>query len=99
MKHFFTTKVKTVLIIAVLLAAGLAVISNLTGSTFADTLVQSVLAPLRSGVNSLALQAERIYDYIFQYETLETENADHGAGHFPAAGYTGSGGAGGVYRA
>ena len=47
MKHFFTTKVKTVLIIAVLLAAGLAVISNLTGSTFADTLVQSVLSPLR----------------------------------------------------
>ena len=75
MKHFFTTKVKTVLIIAVLLAAGLAVISNLTGSTFADTLVQSVLSPLRSGVNTLALQAERIYDYIFKYETLETENA------------------------
>ena len=75
MKHFFTTKVKTVLIIAVLLAAGLAVISNLTGSTFADTLVQSVLSPLRSGVNTLAFQAERIYDYIFKYETLETENA------------------------
>ena len=38
---------------------------QLNGSTFADTLVQSVLSPLRSGVNTLALQAERIYDYIF----------------------------------
>jgi len=75
MKHFFTTKVKTVLIIAVLLAAGLAVISNLTGKTLPELFVQGILTPLRSGARSLTDQAERVYDYIFHYEVLESENA------------------------
>jgi len=75
MKHFFTTKVKTVMIIAVLLAAGLAVVSNLTGRTLPEMLVQGVLTPLRTGASSLTDQAERIYDYIFGYEMLEAENA------------------------
>jgi len=74
MKHFFTTKVKTVMIIAVLLAAGLAVVSNLTGRTLPEMLVQGVLTPLRTGASSLTDQAERIYDYIFRYEALEAEN-------------------------
>jgi len=75
MKHFFTTKVKAVLIIAVLLAAALAVIGNLTGKTLPEMLVQGVLTPLRTGASSLTAQAERFYDYIFRYETLEAENA------------------------
>jgi rod shape-determining protein MreC len=75
MKHFFTTKVKTVLIIAVLLAAGLAVVTNLTGKTLPELFVQTVLTPLRTGASSLTDQAERIYDYIFHYEALEAENA------------------------
>ena len=75
MKHFFTSKVKAVLIAAVLIAAVLAVVSNLTGRSVPDILVQDLLSPLRSGVNSLTLQAERIYDYIFGYEMLEAENA------------------------
>jgi len=75
MKYFFTTRVKAVLIAAVLIAAVLAVVSNLTGRSVPDILVQDVLTPLRSGVNSLTLQAERIYDYIFGYEMLEAENA------------------------
>ena len=37
MKHFFTNKVKAALIIAVLLAAALAVIGNLTGKTLPET--------------------------------------------------------------
>ena len=75
MKHFFTTKVKTVLIIAVLLAAALAVITNLTGKTLPELFVQTVLTPLRTGASTLTDQAERIYDYIFHYELLEAENA------------------------
>jgi len=75
MKYFFTTKVKIVLITAVLLAAGLAVIGSLLGKTPADTLVQSILTPLRSGVSTLTSQAERFYNYMFRYETLEAENA------------------------
>ena len=75
MKYFFTTKVKIVLITAVLLAAALAVVGNLMGRTPADTLVQSLLAPLRTGVSTLTAQAERFYNYMFRYETLEAENA------------------------
>ena len=75
MKHFFTTKVKAVLIIAVLLSAGLAITSSLLGKSIPDLLVQGVLTPLRSGVSSLTLQAERLYDYIYRYESLEAENA------------------------
>ncbi len=75
MKYFFTAKVKIVLILAVLLAAGLAVAANLTGGTVGDVLVQSVLAPLRSGVSTLTSQAEQFYNYMFRYEALEAENA------------------------
>ena len=75
MKHFFTTRVKAVLIIAALLALGLAIISNLTGTTIPDLLVKSVLTPLRTGANALTNQAEQVYDYIFRYESLEAENA------------------------
>lgn len=75
MKHFFTTKVKIVLIVAVILAAGLAVVSNLTGQTVADIMVQSVLTPLRAGASSLTTQAEKFYNYMFRYEALEAENA------------------------
>ena len=74
MKHFFTTKVKVVLIIAVLLAAGLAVLSNLTGTTVGGLFVQGVLTPIRTGVSALTDQAERLYDYVFRYEALEAEN-------------------------
>ncbi len=74
MKHFFTTKVKAVLIIAVLLSAALAVSSNLLGKSIPDMLVQDVLTPLRSGLSSLTMQAERLYDYIYRYEALEAEN-------------------------
>jgi len=74
MKHFFTTKVKAALIIAVLLSAALAIISNLSGKTVADILVQSILTPFRSGVSALTDRAEQVYDYIFRYESLEAEN-------------------------
>ena len=75
MKYFFTTKVKVVLIVAVLLTAGLAIIGNLLGKTPADTVVQSILSPLRAGASSLTSSAERFYNYMFRYEALEAENA------------------------
>lgn len=75
MRYFFTTKVKIVLIVALLLAAGLAVATNLLGVTVGDLLVQGVLTPLRAGASALTDQAEQIYDYIFKYEQLAAENA------------------------
>jgi len=74
MKHLFTTKVKVVLVIAVLLTAGLAILSNLTGMSIGDILVQEVLTPLKSAASKLTDQAEQIYSYIFEYETLAAEN-------------------------
>ena len=74
MKHFFTTTVKVILIAAVLITGVLAVVNSLTGITPGDILVQGILTPLRSGAQALTDQAERLYDYIFQYEALSAEN-------------------------
>ena len=75
MRYLFTKKVKIVLIVALLLTGALAVASNLLGTTVGDVVVQTVLTPLRAGASALTDQAEKIYDYIFQYERLAAENA------------------------
>ena len=75
MKHFFTTRVRVVLIVALLLAVGLAVVSDLTGLSIQDMVVKGVLTPIRSGASRLADGAEQIYNYIFGYEALAAENA------------------------
>ncbi len=74
MKHFFTTKVRIVLVIAVLLTAGIAVLTSLTGMTVGDLFVKGVLTPLRTGASQLTDQAEQIYSYMFRYEALAAEN-------------------------
>ncbi len=74
MKHFFTRKVRIVLIVAVLLAAGLALATNLLGMTPGDMLVKGILTPLRAGVSALTDQAEKFYGYIYRYEALAAEN-------------------------
>ena len=76
MKHFFTTRVRVVLIVALLLAVGLAVISDLTGLSVQDMMVKGILTPIRSGASRLADGAEQIYNYIFGYESLAAENAE-----------------------
>jgi len=73
MKHFLSTRVRVILVIAVLLAALLAVVSNLTDINLGAT-VQTVLTPLRTGVSKLKDQAEQLYSYIFNYEALLAEN-------------------------
>ena len=75
MRHFFSTKVRVVLILAVVLSIALAVTSNLTGLALPDMLVQGVLTPLRTGVSRLQDSAEQFYSYMFRYEALEAENA------------------------
>lgn len=75
MKHFFTTRVKIVLIAALIIAVGLGVVGNLMGKTAVDSLVQGVLTPLRAGASALTSQAEKYYNYMFRYEALEAENA------------------------
>lgn len=74
MRHFFTNRVRAVLLIAVLLAIVLAVVSSLTGMQLPRTIVQSVLAPFRAGVSKLAERSQQLYSYMFEYETLLAEN-------------------------
>ena len=74
MRHFFSTKVKVVLIIALLLSIGLAVLSGLTNTTPGDLFIKGILTPLRTGTSALADNAQRLYDYIFRYESLVAEN-------------------------
>ncbi len=75
MKHFFSTRVRVVLLIAVLLAVVLAVISNLTGLSLPDMAVKGVLAPIRGGVSLLTEKVQQMYNYMFEYEALAVENA------------------------
>lgn len=74
MRHFFTSKIRWILILAVLLAVGLTVVTNLTGTDIPGLLVQGVLTPIRSGAEALTRQAEQYYSYIFRYESLVAEN-------------------------
>ncbi len=76
MKHFFTTKVRIALAIAVLLSAGLALLSGLTGMTAGDMMVKGLLTPLRAAVSQLTDQAQNIHNYIFNYEMLVAENQE-----------------------
>ena len=74
MKHLFTTRVRIVLVIAVLLAIALTVVSSLTGFSLPDMFVKGVLTPIRSGVSNLTDRAEQLYSYMFEYEALKAEN-------------------------
>ena len=75
MKHYFSRRVRAVLIIAVLLAVVLAVVSGVTGKNYPAMAVQSVMTPLRTAVSRMRDQAEQIYSYMFKYEALAAENA------------------------
>lgn len=75
MKKHVTGRTKLILLLAVALAIVTAITSALFGATWPERAVQTVLAPIRSGFSSLTRQAEKYYNYIFDYEALEAENA------------------------
>lgn len=74
MRHFFSPRVRAVMIISLVIAVLLAVASSLTGKNIPGMAVQTVITPLRTGAKVMTDQAEKIYDYIFNYEQLQTEN-------------------------
>ena len=74
MRHLFTTRIRVLIILSILLAAGLAVLSNATGLSVPSMLVQGALAPFKAGANALTNSAEQFYSYMFRYETLAAEN-------------------------
>lgn len=74
MKHFFTPRVRAVMIAAILLAIVLIVVGSLTNLNIPGMLVQGALTPLRSGASALKDQAVQFYNYMFKYEALVAEN-------------------------
>ena len=75
MKHFLNSKVRVVLLLALVLVVAFALLSNLTNFTLPQQIVKGALAPVRAGFQSLTRQAEQYYNYMFRYEALEAENA------------------------
>ena len=74
MRHLFSTRLRVILIIAMVLSIGLTIVSGAVNQSIPSLLVQGLLAPLRYGANALTEQAERLYGYMFHYESLEAEN-------------------------
>ena len=74
MRHLFSTRVRVILIIALLLAAGLTLLSSITGQSIPDMVMQTIITPIKAGANTLTKQAEQYYSYMFEYEALKAEN-------------------------
>ena len=75
MKHYFSARVRVVLLIALLLALGLTVAGSLLEMSLPEMVVKGVLTPLRTSVSQMQDQAEQLYSYMFRYEALAAENA------------------------
>ena len=74
MRHFITSRVRAVLVAAVLIAIVLAVVGSLVGLTFPQQVVQGVLTPFRTGASKVMDGSRQLYNYIFKYESLQAEN-------------------------
>lgn len=74
MRHFFSPRIRVVLILSLLVTGILAVLSGLTGKNIPSMAFQTLLTPLRAGANALTNQAEQMYNYMFRYEALQAEN-------------------------
>lgn len=74
MRNLFSTKVRVILVLAVLLTAALAVVAGVTNQSLPNVMVQGILAPFRNAGTTLTETVEKYYSYMFRYEALEAEN-------------------------
>ena len=74
MRKLFNTKVRIIVIAAVILTAALSILSGVTQTSVPNLIVQGILTPIKAGANALATQVEQYYNYIFRYEALLAEN-------------------------
>ena len=74
MRNLFSTRVKIILVAALLLTGILSVLSGITNTTVLDLAVQGVLTPFRAAATALTRTAEKYYGYMFRYEALAAEN-------------------------
>ena len=76
-KKFWTGRLKTILIIALVVTICAAVtLAIATGTSALENVVGTILSPIRAGVASIDRLAERYYNYMFRYESLAAENAE-----------------------
>lgn len=76
MKRFFSKKIRSLLVTALLLTVVLAVAGDALNINFPGLFVKGVLTPLRSGLNSMTGYVEQMYSYMFRYEALKAENEE-----------------------
>lgn len=76
MRHLFSTKLKIILVLAVLITAGLSVVAGLTSQSVPDLIIQSAIAPFRAIGSSLTDAAQKYYSYMFRYESLAADNEE-----------------------
>ena len=74
MKHLISGRVRIILIVAILLSAALAILSNAMGLSIPAMVTQSLIAPIKYGATALTDTAEQWYSYMFRYEALAAEN-------------------------
>ena len=74
MRHLFSTRLRVILIAALILSIGLTIVSGAVNQSIPSLLVQGLMAPLKAGAKALTQQAEQFYGYMFNYESLAAEN-------------------------
>ena len=74
MKQLFSTRLRIILVLVVLITAALSVVAGLTNQSVPDLVIQGLLTPFRSAATALTNTVERYYSYMFKYEALEAEN-------------------------
>lgn len=76
-KKLLTSKVKILLVAAVVLAILTTVTVAVTGGvTPGQNLIGTILSPFRSAVAAIDRQALNFYNYLFSYESLQAENEE-----------------------
>ena len=74
MRNLFSTRIKIILVVALLLTVSLSILSGVTNKTVVDLVIQGSLAPFRAAGTALTSAAEKYYGYMFRYEALAAEN-------------------------
>lgn len=87
MRKLFGTRLRIVIVLAVLLTAALAVLAGVnaqppagdttdySGLSVPERVMQTVMTPIKTLFTSITSQAEQYYSYLFRYEALAAENA------------------------
>ena len=76
MRNLFNTKVRIIVVAALLITVALSIMNSVGMITVPGVITQSIMAPVRGVGTALASTAELYYSYMFQYEALAAENAE-----------------------